>query len=118
MSASVAHFVTLEVRNLIEMLIGIGFLATGWPGAIIAVLRMETVIYVAMKFGRAMKPWARAKENAAGKPLRTVVAVGSAVVGRDVIVSVRTDGRNSNLNGYLSLGFRSSYCEAECDDNG
>ncbi len=51
-AASIAHFVCFEVGNLIETLSRLGLIATGWPCAGIAVLRMETVIYVAMEIGR------------------------------------------------------------------
>jgi len=48
-AASIAHFVSFEVGNLIETFSRFGFIATGWPWPAIAVLRMETVIYMAME---------------------------------------------------------------------
>jgi hypothetical protein len=54
-AASIAHFVWFEVGNLIETSSRVGLIATSWPWAVIAVLRMETVIYVAMEVGRAVK---------------------------------------------------------------
>ena len=116
-TASVAHFVAFEVLNLIEMFIRIGFFATGWLWAVIAVLGMETVIYVAVEACSAMKPRASANEDAAGKPFWAVVAVGRAVVRRDIIVAVGTFRRDSDFNGYLSLCFGSNYREADCCDS-
>jgi hypothetical protein len=113
-TASVTHFIALEVLNLIEMLVGIGFLTASWPGAAIAMFGMEMIIYVAVETCRAVKPRAGANEYATGKPLRTVVAVGGAVVRGDVIVSVGTFGRDTDVDLYLSLCFGSGYREADC----
>ena len=105
MAASIAHFVSFEVGDLIDVLIRIGFLTTGWPGAVIAVLGMETVIYMAAKTFRAMEPRTDANENATREPLRAIVAVGGAVVWRNVIVTVGTIRRNSDIDADLSLRF-------------
>jgi hypothetical protein len=102
-TASVAHFVAFEVVNLIEMLVGIGSLATGWPGAGISVLGMEVVVYVAVETCGTVKPRASADEDATGKPLWAVVAIGGAVVGRGVIIAVRAFGRDADVDLYLSL---------------
>ena len=48
-TASVTHFVAFEVVNLIEMLVWIGFLTSGRHGAVIAVVGMEMVVYVAVE---------------------------------------------------------------------
>jgi hypothetical protein len=114
MTASIAHFVALEVFDLIEMLIRIGFLTTGWPWAVIAVFWMEVVIYVAVEALWAVKPGSHTDEDATRKPLRAVVAVGGAVVGRDVIVAIGTLRRNPDFDGYLSLGLGSGYRETDC----
>ena len=89
-AAPVPHFISFEVVNLIEMLCGLGFLTTLrlWTG--VAMFRMKTVIYVALEVVRAMKPLASADENAACKPFRAIVAVGSAVIWSNVIVAVGT----------------------------
>jgi len=113
MSTSIAHFVAFEVGNLIEALTRLGLIATVGLGAVIAVLRVETVIDVAVEALRTMKPRAGANEYAAGKPLRTVVAVRRAVVGRNVIVAIRALGRDSDADTYLGLGLGSSGCKAK-----
>jgi hypothetical protein len=105
------------VGNLIETLSRLGFVATVWLWAIIAVLRMETVIYVASEVVSAMKPRANANEDATGKPFRAVITVGGAVVWSDVIVTVGTFRRDSDVDAYLSLCFGSSCREADCSNS-
>jgi hypothetical protein len=102
-TASVAHFVAFEVLNLIETFSGLGFVAAVWLWSGIAVLGMEAVIYVAAEAFGAMKPRANANEDATGKPLRAVVAVGGALVGWDVIVAVGTYRGDADVDLYLSL---------------
>ena len=80
-TASIAHFVSFEVLNLVETLSRLGSVAAVWPWTGIAVLGMEMVIYVAVEVFMAMKPRARADEDAAGKPLWAVVAVGAQSYG-------------------------------------
>jgi hypothetical protein len=114
----ITHFVGFEVFNLIEMVVRIGPLTAGWPGAGIAVFRMEVVVYVAMETFGTMEPWACADKDAAGKPLWAVVAVGSALVGRGVIVAIGTYWRDSDIHGYLSLRFWCAYRETHCSNSG
>ena len=116
-TASIAHFVAFEVLNLIETLSRFSFLATSRLGAVISMLRMETVIYVAVEAGRAVKPRASADEDAATKPLRAVVAVGGALVGRGVIVTIGTFRRGSDFDAYLSLCFGSGSHEADSSND-
>jgi hypothetical protein len=63
------------------------------------------VIYVPLKACRAMKPRASTNEDSTRKPFRDVIPVGGALVGLDVVVTVGTLRRNSNIDGYLSLCF-------------
>jgi hypothetical protein len=112
-AASIAHFVCFEVGNLIETLSRLGLIATGWPWAAIAVLWMETVIYVAMEVGWAVKPRARPNEDASCKPFRAIVPIGGALIRQDIVVSIRTHRRNSDLDGHLSLYCGSSHREAD-----
>jgi hypothetical protein len=111
-AVSITHFVCFKVRNLIQTLSRFGPIATGWPWAIITVLRMKTVIYVAMEIGRAVKPRASTNEDASRKPLRAIVPIGGTFVRRGIVVPIRTHRRNSDLDGYLSLYLGSSRCEA------
>src|SRR5271154_3525761 len=84
MPVSVAHFVSFEVLDLVETLSRFWLVAAGWHGAVVAVVRMEMVVDVAVKAFRAMEPRTSADEDATRKPFRAVVSIGSAVVGSDV----------------------------------
>jgi hypothetical protein len=88
-AASIPHFVTFEMRT-IDALCRLGLLARSRQDALIAVLWMETVIYVALEVTRAMKPWASTNEDVAGKPLWTVVSRGGTAIRSDVIVTIGT----------------------------
>jgi hypothetical protein len=90
----------------IDTLRRLRFLASFWKWTLIAVLRMETVIYVALEVAGAVKPWASANEAVAVKPLRTVVASGGTVIRSDVIVTIGTFGGYPNGDADLSLCFR------------
>jgi hypothetical protein len=116
-TASITLFVSFEVGNLIETLSRLGLVAAVWLWAGIAVLRMETVIYMAAEAFSAMKPWTCANEDATRKPFRAVVSVGGALVRRDVIITVGTFGRDSDFDAYLSLNFGSRYREADCSNS-
>ena len=60
--------------------------------AMIAVARIIVIVHIAVEAMRTAEPWASTDEDAAGKPLRSVVAIGSAIIGGVVIVAVGTDG--------------------------
>jgi hypothetical protein len=77
---------------------------------------METVIYMALEIVWAMKPLASADEDAACKPFRAVVAVGSAVIWSDVIVAIGTIRRYANFYGNLSCRFGSG-CHHKTSSN-
>jgi len=62
----------------------------------IALSIIKGVIDVAIEVSRPVIPGSCADENAACKPLWTIVAVWGAVVRRRFIVSVRTNGRRSD----------------------
>ena len=83
----IPRFIALELRGGYSL--RRGFVANLGPGAVIAVLWVESVIDVALEVGGAMKPGAGTDENAAIEPFRPVVAVGNAVIRSIVIVTVR-----------------------------
>ena len=117
-AAPITHFFSFEVLNLIETLGRFRPLPNLRHRTFIAMLRMEPVIHVAAEVGRAMKLRAGANEDATGKPFRAVVAVGSAGIRRNVIVSVRADGSHSNFDGDLRLHFRSGYRQEDSGNSG
>jgi hypothetical protein len=100
------------------MLCGLGFLATLWRRAFIAVFRMVIIIYVATEVIAAMKPRTGADEDTTGKPFRTVVAGGSAAIRSSVIVPIRTFWGGSDVDADLSLYFGSGHRETDCSHTG
>jgi hypothetical protein len=109
MPAAITHLVPFEVLDFIEMLPRFWPIANLRHGAFVPMIRVEAVIYVTPKVFVTMKPRANTDENPATKPFRAVVAVRSAGVRRDVIVTVRTHRGRSNANGDLSVHFRSRH---------
>jgi hypothetical protein len=85
----VSHFIASEMVDVIETLRRVTAIAMIWHRAAKSVMNIEVVVHVAAKVSRAVKPRAGANEDAARKPLRAVVAVGSAVVRSKVIVAIR-----------------------------
>ena len=69
--------------------------------SVVAVTRVITVIHMTDPACRPVKPGACTNKHAAGKPIGAVVAVGSAVIRSVIKVTVRTDRRDSNIDGYL-----------------
>jgi hypothetical protein len=117
-AAAVAYFVSFEVRNVIDAMIRLRFLAALWSGAAVAVVRVITIVYVALKILGAVKPRACADEGSAGKPFRTVIAVRSAAVRSGVIITVGTFGSDSDFEpDFLRRRFRSGNGEAESSDS-
>jgi hypothetical protein len=106
---AVAHFVAVEVLHVVDVILGTCGFATGRVGAVISVLGMEVVVDVAVEVVGTVEPGTCADEGAAGEPLGTVVAVGSAVVGGDVIVAVGAYRGGPDVDSDLSLGCGSGY---------
>ena len=50
-AATIAHFVSFEVRNFVEMIGWIRSVAGMRHGALVSVVRMEVVVHVAAKVG-------------------------------------------------------------------
>jgi hypothetical protein len=70
----------------------------------VAVAGIEAVVHVAVEAGMAVKPGSCPNKQAADKPVRPVVAVGSTVIGRVVKVPIGADGRHSDAD--CNLGWR------------
>jgi hypothetical protein len=78
-------------------------------------VRVESVIHMADEIAAAMKPRPSANEDAAAKPLRTVVTSGSAGIRSDVIVTIGTLRSDSDFDADLSLRLGK---EADCSNAG
>jgi len=113
MAASIPHFVAFEVRA-IDTFCRLGFLASGWHRALIAMRRMEMVIYVALELSCAMKPGAGANESVSAEPLWAVIAGRSTVIGGSVIVAIRAFRGYANVDADLGLYSGGANREADC----
>jgi hypothetical protein len=80
-----------------------GFFAAGWHGAVVAGVDVKVVVDVAAEVLRAVEPGASTDEDAAGEPLRTVVAIRSAGIGRVIVIAVGAHGCRSDAYGDLSM---------------
>lgn len=76
----------------------------------ISVTNVVAIIYMPTKMVSMVKPWARADERAIRKPLRPVVAIGSAGIRRVVIVPVWARRFSSKLNTEADLCRRFLRC--------
>src|ERR1700722_19007259 len=87
MAAPVSNFVSFECLTIDTFCI-FRFIAgfRHWP--FVAVIRVETVIHVAVELFRSTKPFAGANKDAASKPFWTVVARGSTAIRSDIIVTI------------------------------
>ena len=98
--------VPVPVTNLIptKVLIAVmrGVFAAMRIRALVSMMRVIAVIDMSAKVACAMKPWAGAHEDPAAKPLRSIVAIGSASVRCVVIIAVGASRSRSYLYGNLS----------------
>jgi hypothetical protein len=114
-AVAVADFVAFEMFDVVDGPDGV--LTAGGMRAGVSVVGMEMIIDVAVKTFGTVEPGADADEDAAGEPLRAVIAVGSAVVGWNVVIAIGAYRRRSNFDGYLSLGLRSGDGEGDGNDS-
>jgi hypothetical protein len=77
---AVAGFIALEVLER--------RCSAGGQRAMVAMTRIEAVVDVSIESAWSVEPGTGADEDSAEEPVRTVVAVGRAVVGREVEVAV------------------------------
>lgn len=96
----------------------VGVLAAHGERTAIAEVRIEVMVDIAVETYRSVEPWSCAKEHAADKPLRAVVAKWGTLVRRIVEIAVRTDRRNSDADADLRGGFLSANRETESSENG
>jgi hypothetical protein len=101
-TASIPHFVPVEVSGIYTSA-RIRSLTTlrQWP--MVAMVRMEMIIYPSVEIVRAMKPWPGADEHAVDKPFRTVIACGSTGIGWGLIIAVGAVWRRPDLDAHLWL---------------
>jgi hypothetical protein len=109
----ITHLVSVKVLHVFGMKVPAGSFATGGIWAVIAVLGVEVVIYVTVEMIWTVKPGAGTDEDAACEPLRAIIAVWSAVIGRSFVVTVRAHRSRAYVDADLSLRCRSRDCNPE-----
>ncbi len=80
MALPVSRLVPLEVLKRLCTAIGI------WPA--IAVVRVVTVIHMAVKAARSVEPRTGTDKDTVAEPVLPVVAIGRAVIWRVIVVSI------------------------------
>jgi len=114
MPASIPHFIALEMLR-VNMLCRIRLLTLRRHRPLVAVLWMEMIIHMTVETGLAMKPRTSANKDASAKPLRPIVAIRSAIVRSNVVITVRTIRRHTNLDAHLRslcFGVRSGQADS------
>jgi hypothetical protein len=89
----VAGFVSVEV---VETL-----LSAARQRPMVAIMRVKTVVDVAVEAVRAVEPGSGSEKHPAVKPIGAIVAVGRAVIGSIVEVPIGADGFYSNADADL-----------------
>jgi hypothetical protein len=96
---------TLTVTGLIRLEVIEGYRAARWHRTAVSVVRIVTVVDMAVETVRPVEPGTSADEDSADEPVGAVVAVGSAVVGWVVEIAVWANrlGTDVDANGDLSV---------------
>ncbi len=77
--------------------------AAAWMWSVITIVRIEGVVYAAMKPAGSVKPGPGTEEDAAIEPFRPVVAIRGTVIGRVIVITVRAGRRDADTDGNLCL---------------
>lgn len=100
MAVAITHLVAVKVFDVTVPSCP-GFFACPRILTVIAVVRVIVVVDVAVEVLRSVEPWASSNEDATGEPLRAVVAIRRAGIGRSLIVAVGAVGSYSNADSHL-----------------
>ena len=73
-------------------------------GSMVSVARIKAVVDVTIKAARTVEPRASSDKHSANPPVGPIVAVGCAVVGRVIEISVGANGRHSDVDADSDLG--------------
>lgn len=95
--------IAVEVAPMIRRLaVRVAF----WKASIVAIARVEVVVYRAVEAALSVEPRSSPEEGAVCEPLLPVIPVGRAVIGSVPVVPIRTSRRRPNIypKAYLRLG--------------
>jgi hypothetical protein len=90
--------------------------AARWERPVVALAIVELMIDVAVEVIRPVIPRASADEDAAGKPLRPIIAIRSAVVRRCLVITVGAHRRYSDADTNLCMRFISGSKQKACSN--
>ena len=76
-------------------------LAAGWEAAVVALPVVQVVIHMPVKMVPTVKPWSRADEDTAVVPLRAVIPVRRALIGRSFVIAIRAFRLRADFDRYL-----------------
>jgi hypothetical protein len=117
-TASIPHFIAFEVRGIVDTVFRSRFFAAGREWAFVTVVGMVVVIYVSAEVVRTMEPATGSDEDSAIEPLRAVIAIRGAVVGRNIVVAIGTVRGGSDFDGNLSVCWSGCCRESEAGESG
>ena len=93
--------VALPIAGLIPMEVVEPFFPAPWQRPSVTVMRIKAVVDVAVEAVPAVEPGAGSKKHPTDKPVGTIVAVRSAVIGLIVEVPIGAHWGHSNADGNL-----------------
>jgi hypothetical protein len=97
-------YMPLAVTGFVGVEVVEARLSTAGKRAVVAIMRVKTVIDVAMEAVRTVEPGTGSDEHSADKPVGAIVAVWGAIIGRVVEVAVGALGRHANVDTDSNLG--------------
>ena len=112
-------YVTPSIPRLVAMEVIEGCLPAARQRPVITVMRVVAIINMPVEPTRTVEPGPSSQKHSAGKPVRPVIAVRSAVVRSIVVISVGTHGSWSYVyaNAYLGSYLGSSKREADSSES-
>ena len=102
MAMTIAHFVAVKILYVAAISVFVTpMFSTIWIAAAKSIVAVEMIIDMSPEVVWTVVPRSGANEDPVHKPLRSIVSVGCAVIGRVIEIAVRTDGRRADLHSNL-----------------
>jgi hypothetical protein len=109
-AVSIPGFITLEMRKRLR--------TASRHRAVISIVWIVAIVYVSIKSMRTMEPRACANKDSARKPVRSVVAIRSAIIRRVVEISIGAYRSNTDADCNLGCVRYGSFRRAAHQDKG
>ena len=109
---SVVHCLSMELGTVFRRM-----LTARRETSVVALAIIEMMIDVPIEVIGSMKPGARPDEYASREPFRPVVAIRRAVIGGNLVVTIGTNRRCSDVHGNLRGGMRSCHRKGRTNDH-